>query len=349
MKGNLSKKKGFLGKLEGEDLSSIADILEVKYGDRLAEAESEIGEVKKAKEDTANKVNEINLDKNDDDEIKFPTVKAVKQYGNKITNEANAYTSDMFEEAVAQFERADRELEKQIEAEQKIAKELENQVSGLKNSKEDVSNKVNTMDFSTPSNTKYPTEYAVWEKLLLWDNSIKQYVSGFLKQDYYNKEFINESFEKLENKTLGGNYPITHPDCTIAKDEYYASLKYLKECFEYFRGEIGGSGGLVDLSNYFTKDETTRMIDFAIQNVYGAIGSEVKLIDENKEDVSNKVSVIDGLSPDKDKEYPTVWAVWNAVTDCENSAISYTDNAIGNIESALENIIEKYGLGGDAS
>lgn len=160
---------------------------------------------------------------------------------------------------------------------------------------------------------------------------------------------VLETKEDVSNKTLGGNYPITHPDCTIAKDKYYASLKYLKECFEYFRGEIGGSGGLVDLSNYFTKDETTRMIDFAIQNVYGAIGSEIKLIDENKEDVSNKVSVIDGLSPDKDKEYPTVWAVWNAVTDCENSAISYTDNAIGNIESALENIIEKYGLGGDAS
>lgn len=261
MKGNLSKKKGFLGKLEGEDLSSIADILEVKYGDRLAEAESEIGEVKKAKEDTANKVNEINLDKNDDDEIKFPTVKAVKQYGNKITNEANAYTSDMFEEAVAQFERADRELEKQIEAEQKIAKELENQVSGLKNSKEDVSNKINTMNFSAPSNTKYPTEYAVWEKLLSWDNSIKQYISGFLKQDYYNKEFINESFEKLENKTLGGNYPITHPDCTIAKDEYYASLKYLKECFDYFKDQIGasGGGGNVDLSDYYTKTDINKM------------------------------------------------------------------------------------------
>ena len=130
-------------------------------------------------------------------------------------------------------------------------KGIENLEEAIKD-KEDVSNKVNTMNFSAPSNTKYPTEYAVWEKLLSWDNSIKQYISGFLKQDYYNKEFINESFEKLENKKLGGNYPITHPNCTIAKDEYYPSLKYLAECFEYFRGEIGGSGGSVDLSNYYT-------------------------------------------------------------------------------------------------
>lgn len=111
----------------------------------------------------------------------------------------------------------------------------------------------------------------------------------------------------------------------------------------------GGSGGSVDLLNYFTKDEVTQVIDFQIQNVYGVIDSEIKIIDKEKEDVLNKVSVIDGLSPDKDKEYPTVWAVWKAVTDCEDTAISYTDNAIGGIETALENIIAKYGLGGDAT
>ena len=72
---------------------------------------------------------------------------------------------------------------------------------------------------------------------------------------------ILETKEDVSNKTLGGNYPITHPDCTIAKDEYYASLKYLKECFDYFKEEINasGGGGNVDLSDYYTKTEINKM------------------------------------------------------------------------------------------
>ena len=42
MKGNLSEKQGFLGQLEEADLSSIADILEERYGDRLDAAEEHI-------------------------------------------------------------------------------------------------------------------------------------------------------------------------------------------------------------------------------------------------------------------------------------------------------------------
>ena len=42
MKGNLSKKKGFLGKLEEKDLKSISDTLEVRFDERLTDAENSV-------------------------------------------------------------------------------------------------------------------------------------------------------------------------------------------------------------------------------------------------------------------------------------------------------------------
>ena len=78
---------------------------------------------------------------------------------------------------------------------------------------------------------------------------------------------------------------------------------------EYFRGEIGGSGGSVDLSNYFTKEEINNM------------------------DLASKFWVSDRINTQLDNYYNKM----------------EINEMIGDVETSLENIIEKYGLGGDAS
>ena len=162
-------------------------------------------------------------------------------------------------------------------------------------------------------------------------------------------------YEEKTNKVLGGNMPITlayKENTDLVNDVNYPSLKYLAECFEYFKGEIGGSGGSVDLSDYFTKDETTRMIDVAISNVYGAIESEVKIINKEKENVSNKANSITDNGSNSEK-YPSTKAVYEygqgIVQASETYTEAYVAQEIGNIETALEEIIEKNGLGGDAT
>lgn len=108
----------------------------------------------------------------------------------------------------------------------------------------------------------------------------------------------------------------------------------------------------VDLSDYFTKDETTRMLDVAISNVYGAIESEVKIINKEKEDVSNKANSITDAGSNSEK-YPTTKAVYEYGQGIMQASEIYTEayvaQEIGNIETALEEIIAKYGLGGDAT
>ena len=114
----------------------------------------------------------------------------------------------------------------------------------------------------------------------------------------------------------------------------------------------GGGGGSVDLSDYFTKDETTRIIDGEISNVYGAIEDQVKIIDKEKEDVSNKANSITDNGSNSEK-YPTTKAVYEYGQGIEQASATYTEayvaQEIGNIETALEEIIAKYGLGGDAT
>ena len=120
-----------------------------------------------------------------------------------------------------------------------------------------------------------------------------------LFEEYFTK------LEKTENKTLGGNMPVTHPDCTIATDESYPSLRYLKENFDYFK---------------------TEYVDDKIGN-----------IKTNKEDVSNKVSDI-ALATNSVNQYPTVEAVkkyiaeqlanWGGGTNPTPSATSKVENGV---------------------
>lgn len=170
----------------------------------------------------------------------------------------------------------------------------------------------------------------------------------------YNNDNAEAYFQNLqinENmiSTIEGNESI---------EDYYPSVKAVADY-------VAKYGGNVDLSDYFTKDDVTKVIDFQIQNVYDAINSEVKIIDREKEDVSNKTDTISD-TPSMDK-YPSEVAVFEKFMSFGNDIKSYifsyttskfytkdqTDNkisdAIGDVETSLENIIAKYGLGGDAS
>ena len=100
------------------------------------------------------------------------------------------------------------------------------------------------------------------------------------------------------------------------------------------------------------------------------LSSNIKNQLTRKESLANKVTEINGLSDDV--HYPSAKAVWELGKKCVMDAAimtggtdlvlykndgniivlkiaspQYVDDAIGDIETALENIIAKYGLGGD--
>ena len=100
------------------------------------------------------------------------------------------------------------------------------------------------------------------------------------------------------------------------------------------------------------------------------LSSSIKNQLMRKESLTNKVTEINSLSDDE--HYPSAKAVWELGGKCvmdaaimggtdlvlyknDGNAIvlkiappQYVDDAIGDIETALENIITKYGLGGDS-
>lgn len=123
------------------------------------------------------------------------------------------------------------------------------------------------------------------------------------------------------------------------------------------------NGNNVDLSNYYTKtevDDKDNELQRGVDFVLGQIANfqfDLNL----KENLSNKTDTISD-QPSMDK-YPSEVAVFEAILRVDNSLKGYVSgysyskdetntqisDAIGDVETALENIIEKYGLGGDAS
>ena len=295
MKGNLSKKKGFLGDVLGNDeIKSISDTLEARIDKRIANAEGDIGGIKE----------------------NIPILK----------KELETYTDEMVYEAYKGIEN----LEKATKGKEDVS----NKVMAVDDDGRYYSGEITEMriyqvidehivqDLNVPKEDRIPSVKAVSEAI----KGIKPEIDLSV---YYKKDEIDAKDEKLQqdiydlqadivgreeksNKAIGGNMPITlayKENTGLANDENYPSLKYLAECFEYFRGEIGGSGGSVDLSNYFTKEEINNM------------------------DLASKLWVSDQIDMRLDNYYNKM----------------KINEMIGNIETALENIIEKYGLGGDAS
>lgn len=125
-----------------------------------------------------------------------------------------------------------------------------------------------------------------------------QLLTFFLQSD--NSDVYIKTIQTVENliQSMDGNENVI--DC-------YPSAKAVAD---YVANHSGSDN--VDLSNYFTKDEATRMIDFQIQNVYDAINSEVKIIDKEKEDILNKV---DNFDDPNHETYPDTQAVWDLVQE----------------------------------
>ena len=113
------------------------------------------------------------------------------------------------------------------------------------------------------------------------------------------------------------------------------------------------NGNNVDLSNYYTKtevDDKDNELQRGVDFVLGQIANfqfDLNL----KENLSNKTNTISDM-PSIDK-YPSEIAVFDSeqslINSCNSFTAGYVAQEIGNIETALENIITKYGLGGDAS
>lgn len=332
MKGNLSKKKGFLKQLDENDLKSISDTLEVRFDKRLKDAENSVLDI------TQTTIPNLKID-------------------------LNKYTDDMVDEAYKGIEN----LEKATKGKEDVS----NKVMAVDDDGRYYSGEMTEMriyqvvdehivqDLNVPKEDRIPSVKAVSE-------AIKGIKPDIDLSDYYKKDEIDSKDKKLQqdiydlqadivgreeksNKAIGGNMPITlayKENTGLANDENYPSLKYLAECFEYFKGEIGGSGGSVDLSDYFTKDESNRVLAIESENIKKWTANEIKIaFEENKTD-----NIHDSLGS---KKCPTVEAVHeqgqSLINSCNSFTAGYVAQEIGNIETALENIIEKYGLGGDAS
>ena len=117
------------------------------------------------------------------------------------------------------------------------------------------------------------------------------------------------------------------------------------------------------LANYYTKEEANTL--FVASDYYEARMAQTdEKIEANlqyiydlqadivgREEKSNKTNTISDM-PSMDK-YPSEVAIFDygqsLINSCNSFTAGYVAQEIGNIETALENIIEKYGLGGDAS
>lgn len=81
-------------------------------------------------------------------------------------------------------------------------------------------------------------------------------------------------------------------------------------------------------------------------------GNKIHLIYARKDELQNNLNVVhDIVNLEGDAEIdaiPDARAVKLCVSYERNDVVGYVDRAIGDIETSLENIIEKYGLGGDS-
>ena len=81
-------------------------------------------------------------------------------------------------------------------------------------------------------------------------------------------------------------------------------------------------------------------------------GNKIRYVYARKDEVQNNLNIVhDIISLEGDKEIdaiPDARAVKTYSFNLQNDVVGYVDRAIGDIETSLENIITKYGLGGDS-
>ncbi len=182
-------------------------------------------------------------------------------------------------------------------------------------------------------------------------------------------------YEEKINKVIGGNMPITlahkeNPD--LVNDVNYPSLKYLAECFEYFRGEMDNGGavngsdifivymnGDLGLNDILRINSCNTDVDEIIRRFQD--GEHIVLrvllngdifhfgVMESMNDMACQIQFILNYGKSKYFIYNNGNSWETDLIDTEKETDTKISNAIGDVETALENIIAKYGLGGDAS
>lgn len=197
MKGNLSKKKGFLGKLEEKDLESIADIVKTHYGKDLEDIKVDIGELEYKKENVENRIDVIS-ETQDEREEKYASAKAVYDYGQKIKNEANEYTDGLENKHNERFNTVETNLgtiqteltEQLSEIESKVEKDIqdleskhdksintvEEDIIKLEDKKENAANRTDKISETT---NERRGKYASAEAVYRYGSEIKEYAKKY--------------------------------------------------------------------------------------------------------------------------------------------------------------------------
>lgn len=137
-------------------------------------------------------------------------------------------------------------------------------------------------------------------------------------------DFTNAYKAKLDNNTFDYAYRFENEE------------RYLDEIFDDFT-----TNGLYKL--YYSSpsdDEKTHNIILSVTSagVYGNDGYEGEVVFQTKYD--------DGYIATRQRDVEENWGGWSKVSVSSSDVTKEINKAIGDVETSLENIIEKYGLGG---
>ena len=139
-------------------------------------------------------------------------------------------------------------------------------------------------------------------------------------------DFTNAYKEKIDNNIFDYAYRFENEE------------RYLDEIFDDFIEE-----GLYKI--YFSPiydDEGTNNIILSVTSagIYGEDGYEGRAIYQTKYNY--------GTIESRSRDVEGIWSKWEKLSVSPSDVTREINKAIGDIETALENIIAKYGLGGDA-
>jgi hypothetical protein len=129
------------------------------------------------------------------------------------------------------------------------------------------------------------------------------------------------------------------------REETIASLAKVAKSGSY--EDLSGKPDIVDDIDNISGDEEKRVIPSAraVKVHTSFVANEIMGYVDRK--VPNKI-VNDLTVPVEADAIPTARCTQKYIEDTASEVITYVDNAIGDIETSLENIIAKYGLGGDS-
>lgn len=270
MNGNLSLKKGLISEMTDKELTTIAEMLYVWAGFNEADITK--------KEDVENKLTreqfletcEILTDEEMD--RLYVSALIIRELAARLETAESKADYALTEKADKADTFTIKEMEEKLsDKADKVDSYTKEEVINKLSEKEDIINKTNTIS-DTPSTDKYPSEVAVFEKLMLWNSELKSYVGSYTNEHYYNKTEINNM--DLANKVW------VVERIGMLSDVYYRKFE-VDEKFDEFRIDIEAfmNTSFVDSAalesvlndrNYATKEELNDSIKSAILDSWEA-------------------------------------------------------------------------------